>query len=217
LEAGLGALLAEPSLGVVQGRTIAPPGVDVWGLTDWSLWRIVESPEPYFEGCNIFYRRAALAQAGGFDEEIQWWGEDTALGWRVIEAGWGRHFEPAATVAHEVQRRGWRWFVRNGLREHNVVRLAAQYPGFRAEAFWQSWAYRRDDAAFVLAVGAATAAVTSRRLRLLAVATLPYLWWRRPSLRQPAFVRLALQTVVVDAARCAGQLSAAVRCRIFVI
>jgi GT2 family glycosyltransferase len=214
LEAGLAALGDQPEAGVIQGRTLAPDGVDVQGLTDWYVWRIVERPEPEFMACNIFYRRSAFDVTGGFDEEIGWWGEDTAAGWRVLEAGWERGFAPDATVTHPVERRGWAFFVRNGLAERNMVRLGVEHPGYRAEMYWRPWAYRKEDAAFV---AAAIGAVVGLRFRPALLLALPYLWWRRPSVRRLNFLRLCLQVPVVDAARVAGHLRGSVECRVLVV
>lgn len=213
LEAGLAALGDDETVGVVQGRTTAPPGVSILGLRDWYLWRVIERAGPYFEGCNVFYRRCALEAMGGFDEEIGY-GEDTTTGWLVVEAGWGRRFCEEALIAHPVERRGWRWFVRTGLKERNIVRLAAQHPGFRQEAFWRPWAYRREDAALL---GAVLSALVALRWRPALLGALPYLCFQRPSIRQAGFFRLCLQIPVVDGARLAGQLHGSLRHRRFVI
>ena len=203
LEAGLAALTADAAVGVAQGRTRAPDGVSIDGLTDWYVWRVVERSEPEFMACNIFYRRDAFEESGGFDEEIAWWGEDTAAAWRVLHLGWQSAFVPDAVVVHPVERRGWAYFVRQGLCERNMVRLGVAHPGYRREKFWRPWAYRREDAAFVVAVLAVVAAL---RFRPALVLALPYLWWRRPSVRHLSFFRLCLQVPVVDAARVAGHL-----------
>jgi GT2 family glycosyltransferase len=204
LEAGISAFTEQPKAGVIQGRTHAPEGVSVWGLTDWYIWRIVEQASPYFEGCNLFFRREVLEVTGGFDEELRWYGEDTAAGWRALEAGWEQGFAPDASVTHTVERRGWRWFIRNQYTERkNLAVVAAQHPGFREAAFWRPWSYSREDAAFVAAVAGVAAGVRFRPALLLA---LPYLWWQRPSIRHLSFFRLCLQVPVVDAARAAGAL-----------
>lgn len=214
LGAGLAALHADPAMGVIQGCTRAPDGVDVSQLQGWYLWRVIPAATPYFDACNIFYRRAALDRAGGFDEDIGWWGEDTAAGWGVVEAGWRRGFASAAVAVHDVELRGWWWYVRHGYLDRNIVRLATEHPGYRREAFWRPWAYRRDDAAFLAAVAGGLAAL---RWRPAALAALPYLWWRRPSVRRPGFVPMCWQIVAVDAARAAGQLSGAVKYRTLVV
>ena len=52
-------------------------------LGPWTLYREITWETPWFEGCNIAYRRDVLLEAGGFDEEIRWYGEDTSAGWKV--------------------------------------------------------------------------------------------------------------------------------------
>jgi glycosyltransferase involved in cell wall biosynthesis len=213
LKAGL-AEFDDPSVGVVQGHTRVPEGIDVHALPAWSLFRLIEEQTPFFEGCNIFYLRAALEQTTGFDENIGFYGEDVALGWQVVEAGWERRFRTEAGVVHDVEIRGTGWFARNGWLEKHVVALAARHPGFRREAFWRPWAFRKRDAAFVVAVASALAGL---RWRPAWLGVLPYLWWGRPSIREPGFLRCCVETAVVDAARSAGQLTSAVRHRVLVL
>jgi GT2 family glycosyltransferase len=227
LEAAVRFLNTHPEVGVAQGRTRAPDGVDVDALQGWYVWRVISGPTPYFDACNVFYRRAALEKAGGFDEEIGWWpsfgrpgatpvawGEDSAAAWTVIEEGWERGFVPDAVVVHPVEQRGLRWHVKHGYLDRVIVALAAAHPGYRQEAFWRPWAYRREDAAFALAVAAAVAATKWRPAALGAV---PYLWWRRPSIRKPNFMAMSVGYLVVDAARAAGRLSGAVKYRTLVL
>ena len=227
LQAGLDYFQARPDTGVAQGQTRAPDGVDVHALQGTHVWRVITAATPYFDACNIFYRRAALDHAGGFDEEIGWWpsygrpgatpvawGEDTAAGWAVVEDGWQRGFVPDAVVIHEVEQRGLRWQLKYGYLDRVIVALAVAHPGYRQEAFWRPWSYRREDAAFMLAVAGALAAT---RWRPAALAVVPYLWWRRPSVRKPNFVRSGLGYVAVDTARAAGRLSGAIKYRTFVL
>ena len=226
LAAGLAAFAADPALGVVQGRTRPPDGVDISKLQGWYVWRDVSAATPYFDGCNVFYRRAALDRTGGFDEQIAWWstrpgagapvawGEDTAAGWSVVEAGWGRGFAADAVVVHDVEDRGWLWHVKHGYLDRIIIGLGVQHPGYRQEAFWRPWAYRREDAAFLAAVAGAAAAL---RWRPAALAVLPYLWWRRPSIRRPRFLQVCVGNLAVDTARAVGQLHGAVKYRTFVV
>lgn len=214
LERGLAAIEAAPKVGVVQGSTLPPTKISSKDYGDHYVWREVRRPTPYFEACNIFYRREALEQSGGFDETIGWWGEDTAAGWRVIENGWERGFAEDAVVRHPVERRGWVWHIKTGLLDENLVRLAAEYPGFRREAFWKPWAYRRDDAAFV---GALASLLLALRWRPAILGVLPYCWWRRPSVRRPAFLRLSIQLPFIDLARLIGRIRGAIKHRVFVV
>jgi glycosyltransferase involved in cell wall biosynthesis len=214
LAAGLEAVMVRDNVGVVQGCTTQPPDLDETKLKRWNHRQNIVGPTPHFEACNIFYRRAALDSTGGFYEDIGWWGEDAAAGWKVMEAGWDRSFARDAIVFHEVSNRSVGWYIRNGFREFNMVRLAAEHPGFRREAFWRPWAYRREDASFVAAV---LGGLLACRWRPAALAAIPYLWWQRPSVRERDFIVQGLERVAVDASRSAGQIAGAVRYRLLVV
>jgi glycosyltransferase involved in cell wall biosynthesis len=227
LAAGLRFLQAHRGVGVAQGLTRAPEGVDVHQLQGRYVWRVILDATPYFDACNIFYRRLALDHAGGFDEEIGWWpsfgfpgavpvawGEDTAAGWAVVEDGWSRGFVADAAVVHQVERRSLWWHVKYGYLDRVIVAQAVAHPRYRGEAFWRPWAYRKEDAAFALAVAGVLGA-TRWRPALLAAA--PYLWWRRPSVRKPDFVATCFEYLAVDAARAVGRASGAVKYRTFVL
>jgi cellulose synthase/poly-beta-1,6-N-acetylglucosamine synthase-like glycosyltransferase len=215
LEEGVAALEDQPDVGVLQGRTTPPEGIDArllgLGPPDWKIFRSVEGPTPHFEACNIFFRRDALEATGGFEGM---WGEDTAAGWKVVQAGWERGFAPRALVTHPVEPRGWRWYAQNGALERDVVGLGLDYPGFRQAAFWRPWAYRREDAAFAAAV---LGVLVGTRFRPALLLALPYLWWRRPSVRHRSFFRLCFEIPAVDAARSIGHIRGSIERRALVL
>jgi glycosyltransferase involved in cell wall biosynthesis len=211
LAAGVEAMSADERTGVVQGTVRKPEDAP---LGDWTLWRYVAGKTPYFEGCNIFYRREALEQAGGFDEEIGNYGEDAALGWSVVDAGWGRGYAEAAVAYHDVEERGVRYHVKTGLLEHNVARIAKLHPEFRREAFWRPWAYRRENAAFTVAIAGL---VLSRWHRAALLLIVPYVRLRLPPAGHPRRLRFFLETALVDAAQFAGMRRGTLRHRIFVL
>lgn len=211
LATGLDAVIRDNRIGVVQGCTRKPDGAS---LKDWTLWREVTGPSPFFEACNIFYRCAALEQTGGFDEAIGHYGEDTALGWSVLEAGWSRDYAECAVVRHDVEDRGVRYHIRTGLLERNVANLAKRHPGFRQEAFWRPWAFRPENAAFALATVGLLLAIWRRPALLLVI---PYLYLRRPPRGHPRPARLLIERFVVDAARFAGMRIGSLRHRIVVL
>lgn len=215
LAAGVRRLRAESNLGVLQGRTRMPPEYDGRLLSTWTVRRDITGPTAHFEGCNVFYRRESLAATGGFDEEIGWWGEDAAAGWRVVEHGWDRGFEMGAVVTHDVEVRNLVWHLKNNYLERNLVRLAAKHPQFRREYFWRPWAVQKETAALTIGVAGL---VGARWWRPLALAAIPYVWWRRPSVRRPReFVRTGATSVVLDGARAAGHLAGSLRARVFVL
>lgn len=194
--------LADPDVGLVQGRTEPEPGPapGTWARSVW-----VTGPTPWFETCNIAYRRAAYDAAGGFDERPGFgptgraFGEDTALGHRVLAAGGRAAFAPDAVVHH-------RWHpatFADHLAERRVLRdfprLAAEVPGLGLG--WGGVFLSRRTAAVDLAVAAAVTAVATRRAAPL-LGVLPWLrtaWAPARARRGPLPLRLA-QAAVADTA-----------------
>lgn len=218
LAAALACFEADPALGLLQGATLPPAGTPA-SLPPWVHTHRIEAMSPYFDGCNLFIRRAALQATGGFDEEIGWWGEDTAAAWAVIDAGWGWAFAPDALVTHPVEQRPWQWWMRNGWLEKNLVVLAARHPGFRAEGFWRPWSFRKRDALFAGAAGSlASALVLPGRWRLVGLAGLvPYLRWAGPDRSDRRSPRAWAELAIVDSARLAGHLAGSLRSRTLVL
>jgi GT2 family glycosyltransferase len=214
LAAGLDAMQLDPSIGVMQGSTTPPDGKDIRNEPLWTVHHTILGNTPYFEACNIFFRRTALAEIGGFDEQIGWWGEDTATGWQILEAGWTQAFAAGAHVVHPLEHRGVRDFVRNGFLEKNMVLLAYRHPGFREAAFWRPWAFRKRDAALTVAVGSVLVGLVWRPALLGA---LPYLWWTRPPNPRALGLRGYAEVVAVDAARSAGHLAGSWKSRGFIL
>jgi GT2 family glycosyltransferase len=194
-------------LGVAQGRTQAADGP----RGAWTVARDIGDETPWFEGCNIAYRRAALDATGGFDEVIGWYGEDTAAGWKVVEAGWERDFVPDAVVTHDLEERGVRWRIRHAWLESNLVELAARHPGLRRSAFRRPRVYRAESVTLPLASVGAIAAARHPAFVLLA---LPYLAARRELLRRP---RDLVAFALVDAAALAGHVRGSLRSRVVVL
>lgn len=206
LEAGLRLLDWDPAIGIAQGRTELPDGVQP--STAWEVYREIYRPTPWFEGCNLFLRRSALEAAGGFDESIGWFGEETALGWSVLAAGWDRGFADGAVVVHDVEDRGWRWHADQGRLEGNLVGLTRRFPAMRAE-LWRPWAVRRRTVWFLAAV--AGLAVAPWR-PAAAMAAVPYLSERgRDLLTGRGAIRTFAGRIAVDAAIARGMIESSVR------
>lgn len=211
LAAGLAVLERWPEVGVVQGRTDPPPG---FTTGDWTLWRQVHRSTPWFEACNVFYRRAPLLAAGGFAEELGYYGEDAAAGWRVVDQGWKREYADDAVVRHDVEERGVGWHLRYGVLERNIVWLAARHPELRRTGFWRPWAFRPENAALALAAAGLLAGL---RWRPALAAALPYAYLRRPVRGHPRRWRFLAEQVAVDAAQTYGHLQGSVRNRVVVL
>jgi GT2 family glycosyltransferase len=54
----------------------------------------------HIPGCNMAFRRDALAKVGGFDAQFRVAGDDVDLCWRIQDAGYRLGFSPAAMVWH---------------------------------------------------------------------------------------------------------------------
>lgn len=162
--------------GVVQGRTLPRPD-----QPRRFLEKTIEiaAPTPYFETCNIFYRRTALAEVGGFSPEYlgRWYGEDTDLGWKVLRCGWQRGFAGEALVHHEVFAISLPAWLREPLRLGVWPELVRKFPELRRE-LWLGYFLSVESAAFATAVPALIAGATLHPAALAAVA--PYAWirWR---------------------------------------
>lgn len=207
LAAGMTAFESSPSVGVVQGRTTRPPGNEDYPYTFLTVIREVPKPSPWFEGCNLFFRRAALEYAGGFDERLGVYGEETSLGWSVLEAGWQRGWAENAVVEHELADRSWAWHLRIHFLERHLVSLAARHPDMRS-MFWRPWAVKRENALFGLAVVGLLAGTRRRGALTLSI---PYLVWLYPFFDRPRRPLAAVHQISVHAVSLAGKLGVGLR------
>lgn len=208
---GLTTLESDPGIGVVQGRTLKP--TTPYRTTRWTTYREVLTPSPWFEGCNLFFRREALEATGGFDESILFGAEDTVAGWSVLERGWSRAFDEAAVVRHDLGERGLRWHMLMAWREGTLLEVARRHPSLRREGFWRPWALRPGNVAFAAGVAGTAVAAATGRLRWAPLAWLPWFQLRRPPFRTPSFVRYVGERWLIDATVFATMTVASVRYR----
>lgn len=172
LRRGLSAF-ADPTIGVVQGATVPeyPPS------ERWSATQRIERPSGLYEACNIFYRRLALLAAGGFDEQVGFFGEDTAAGWAVLRSGWAEAWVPDAVVEHAVTTPGLRWHLRRTRGYANWPALLQRFPD-RRELLWHRYFLRRRSAEAQAALLGTLLALGCRRTWPLAAAA-PFAWRHR--------------------------------------
>lgn len=210
LEAGVQVLEDHPTMGVAQGRTLMGPGE----ISEWTIYREITGPTPWFEACNLFVRREALEAAGGFFEDNQGWGcEDTMLGWGVLAAGWGRGFVHDALVWHDCGVRSVATHVRYGWARGRACMVARRYPDFR-RALWRPWAVLPEHAAYCLAVLGGVLAFWKRPFALLVI---PYVQMRRPGRDHPQFFQAAAGRFAVDTAVFLGMKAGAIKERLFIL
>lgn len=189
----LGALqqaFADPDVAAVQGAT-RPHPADLRGAGPWAHTIRVTTATPLFETANVAYRRARLAQVGGFVERdplfdadrLGPFGEDAELGARVLASG-GRHvFVPEAVVHHRVLPASWRDWLREQRRGGGFAGLARRSP-LVADWLRLGIFLSPTSAAFSAGVTAVVVAVATGQWTLLA-AVFPWAWlrgrlaWRR--------------------------------------
>lgn len=216
LASGLSLLRSSPRLGIVQGPTVRPPESENHRMTCFTVVREVLRPSPWFEGCNLFWRREALESVGGFDEQLGRFGEETSAAWSAMDSGWERGWAEDGVVEHCVEERSWKWHLWFYYMDRNTVYLASKHPGLRSE-FWRPWALRKENALFALAVAGLLLGV---RWRFALLLTAPYLKWLHPPLRHPRYWPGWLSTVfyiTVHAASFAGKLEGSAKSRIIVV
>jgi glycogen(starch) synthase len=100
-------------------------------------WRLTRSAEqmsfpgafefPYLQGTNASFRRDALLEVGGFDEEIEYYLDETELCCRLVDAGYLVRQLPDAWVHHK--------FAPSNIRnEHKVARY--RYPVIKNKLYF---------------------------------------------------------------------------------
>ncbi len=180
---------------VVQGATLPDPAA---ARGRWHATQEITAFTRRYEACNVFYRRDALVQAGGFDEAIGFFGEDSAAGWAVRRLGYVERFAPAAIVHHAVTHPGLRWHLRRCLRYGNWNALIRRFPEMRAILWHRVFLRPASVQSLVALVGIAVtlgAAITTNLFAAAVglVAGAPFWWRHRP-------YTWRRRTAIVDAA-----------------
>ena len=190
---------------IVQGRT--EPDPDERHLLHGIARSIRnEHASGWYETCNIAYARSALDRLGGFDESIEFLGEDADLGARATRAGATLRFADDALVWHAVHVRPLPTALRDAVRRGSRPAIVARHPELRRALFLGVFA-DRDHARTLLALLGICALRRTPRLALLAF--LPYLNRRvnRSTMSPWRFARLPMRLgsrFIVDAAELAS-------------
>jgi GT2 family glycosyltransferase len=202
----------DATVDVVQGRTVpAGPDTDPFPHT-----QRIEKFSGRFEACNIAYRRASLADADGFDESVGQFGEDTAAGWRVCDRGGRAVFVDAAVVEHAVTYPGRRALLRRARGYAAWPALVGHHPAIRRDLLWHRLFLRPTSAAFDAASLGVLVALSTRRLRPLALA-LPYAVIRRPHDAGREAITDTLTAALFDAVVCTALVCGSIRARTLVL
>lgn len=185
------------------------------------LARTIDNPEPsgWYETSNIVYSRELLERVGGFDESIDFIGEDADLAMRARATGAGSRFVPDAIVWHAVHWRNVLTALDDVAKRRSLPRLVARHPDLR-RALWLGVFTDPDHARLLLA---AAGIFAFRRVPLLAaLACLPYAMshvGRGPwsAWRVLRFTPRLLSHAVVDTAATLTFAASSARCRTLVL
>ncbi|MEP6714780.1 MAG: glycosyltransferase family A protein [Terriglobia bacterium] len=138
--------------GFVQGKTIPHPG-DPRPM----FFTAGEVTAPTGDTSNIFYRREALEQAGGFSSDFMdgpsaysMYGDDIDLAYRVREAGYGAEFAPDAVVMHHVVPLTLKQWLLRPLSAITGPYLVRRHPRIRSELLFLRYFVSRMTALFDL-------------------------------------------------------------------
>ncbi len=155
LEHGVSRIADE--VGLVMGKTLPNPHQPARTLqyTQKVLWN-----NGLYQTCNIFYRKTALENVGGFSPDFsglnifgQRVGDDTDLAWRVKEKGWKSVFTNNAVVYHHIYPLSIRRAIFNFLQINaNIAfpRLVKRHPGLRNIIFYRNVFTSKQRALFYL-------------------------------------------------------------------
>ncbi len=212
LSAGTKAL-AEPGVSVVQGRTVPDPVADE---LPWSHTQRIEALSGIFETCNLFVGAEQLRAAGGFPEDVGYFGEDTIAGWRVLRHGGRAAFAADAVVYHEVSDPGYAWFLRRTRHYRNWPRVVRELPELRTELLYRRAFLNRRHFEVVAAAAGLVSAALWRRPWPLALAA-PFVRRHAPRSLTSGALGAATKTAVFDVAATAACVEGSIRHRTIVL
>ncbi len=186
-------------VGIVQGATHADPNAADYGKP-FSRTMDVRRDDGHYPTCNVFYRRRAFEDVGGFDESFRFaCGEDTDLAWRVLGRGWRSAFCADAIVVHVVRAPDYGLFLKERRRFADQILVVRRHPELR-RFYYRRYFYQRSHvhAAATLALIAAAAGLGRAWLLALPVVWLDRFRHTRFAGSALARVRLVAQLIVGD-------------------
>lgn len=195
-----GVALLRPGVGVVAG-TVQPIN-NPQRVPGFFYHQIAHTREDYiYATANAFYRRAVIAEIGGFNEHFGTYpwgmpvgGEDTDLAWRARRAGYEAVFAPRLVVSHQASNLPPIAWMLEPIRSFVLPRLVRDIPEIR-DGLWNRYFLSRDHAFFYPLLGSAVAWSAGKKKTALVLA-LPWVieqrslikrdvrnprrWWRIP-------------------------------------
>ncbi len=214
--------MADPALAVVVGRT-RPNPAQAANSGPFSRTQSVDavSGTRYLNTCNIFYRRADLEAVNGFDERFEnKGGEDTDLGWRVLDRGGSVAFVEDALVLHDVFPGSFRSAFKEAVTWSDIPLVAARHPKRARPLLVHRIFWKKSHKHVLVAIGAMTASAVARNaIPLVGIA--PWLWFRvkKAPLARGKVTRFKYlpHAFAIDAAEMATMVRGSIKNRTFVL
>lgn len=179
LQAGLDAMQSSGAAIVVGSTQPNPEQAANNGPFSRTISMSADTANFLLATCNIFYKRDDFVSIGGFNEDFKGkgGGEDTDLGWRLLDAGAESTFAPDALVWHDIDPGTFRTAVKQARTAQALPRLVRLHPRrARPKLTWRIFWGRHHLVAFLAVVGLLLAAVLRNPLPLVSV--LPALDYR---------------------------------------
>jgi glycosyltransferase involved in cell wall biosynthesis len=222
LRAGLDAL-ASTGAAVIVGRTEPnPQQTDNMGAFSRTQRVGEASGKRYFQTCNIFYRRDDLVALDGFDERYSTkGGEDTDLGWRVLDRGGQVDFAADALVLHDITVGSFGAALKEASMWLDIPRVTKLHKVRAKPLLVHRFFWKKTHELVILAVGGITLAVVVRnpipllavipwaRFRLRKWPIVPGTVWKRASYLPHAFL--------IDAVEVSSMVRGSIRDRVIVL
>lgn len=221
LEAGLAAM-QDPAVGIVVGPTVPDPAqsgnAGVFSRTQSTNER---SATLYMHLCNIFYRRADLEAVDGIDAAFNAkGGEDTDLGWRMLDRGLQIAFAPDALVLHDVTKGSFGIALREALSWRDIPRVTKRHP-HRTRPLLVHRVFWKRSHEYVLLAGTSFVVAVALRNVVPVVGVLPWLYLRvkkSPMARgKVERFKYLPHAFVIDAAEVTTMVRGSVKNRTFVL
>lgn len=164
---------------VLVGRTIPNPAqTHITGPFMRTQTVTEELGKKYMNTCNIFYRRADLEAVDGFDERFETkGGEDTDLGWRVLDRGGAVAFSEDALVLHDVNKGSFKAAVKEAITWRDIPLVAKRHPK-RARPLLVHRLFWKKTHEYVLVAFVSVGATVAIRNVIPMVGVLPWVYYR---------------------------------------
>jgi GT2 family glycosyltransferase len=180
------------------------------------------SAKRFFQTCNIFYRRTDLVAADGFDEAFcTKGGEDTDLGWRILDSGGEVAFAPDALVLHDITKGTFRAALREASSWLDIPLVVRRHPAHARPLLVHRIFWKKTHELVLLASGGVVLAAALRNPIPL-LAALPWVRFRLqkwPIVQGswPARAKYLPHALLIDVVEVAAMVRGSLRSRVFVL